>query len=35
MLSWEHGGGFSLDAGVRIEGNDRQGLERLMKQLAI
>ncbi|MEK7737392.1 MAG: transposase [Pseudomonadota bacterium] len=34
MRSWEHGGGFSLDAGVRIEGNDRQGLERLLRYCA-
>lgn len=27
----EHDGGFSLDAGVRIEANDRQGLERLLR----
>jgi len=26
--------GFSLDAGVRIEGNDRQGLERLLRYCA-
>ena len=30
MASWEHGGGFSLDASVRIEGADRAGLERLL-----
>ena len=24
---WEHGGGFSLDAAVRIEATDRKGLE--------
>jgi hypothetical protein len=29
MASWDHGGGFSLDASVRIEGHDRAGLERL------
>jgi len=34
MRAWEHGGGFSLDAGVRIEGNDRQGLERLLRYCA-
>jgi len=30
MEQWEHGGGFSLDASVRIEAHDRQGLERLL-----
>ena len=30
MTNWEHGGGFSLDASVRIEGTDRAGLERLL-----
>jgi len=34
MASWEHGGGFSLDASVRIEGADRQGLERLWRYCA-
>jgi len=29
MRRCEHGGGFSLDAGVRTEGNDRQGFEQL------
>jgi hypothetical protein len=29
MLTWDHGGGFSLDASVRIEATDRTGLERL------
>ena len=29
-----HGGGFSLDAGVRIEGADRQGRERLLRYCA-
>jgi hypothetical protein len=29
MAGWDHGGGFSLDASVRIEGQDRAGLERL------
>ena len=28
MTSWDHGGGFSLDASVRIDGHDRAGLER-------
>jgi len=26
MLGWDHGGGFSLDASVRIESHDRAGL---------
>jgi hypothetical protein len=30
MAGWHHGGGFSLDASVRIEGQDRAGLERLL-----
>jgi hypothetical protein len=30
MESWSHGGGFSLDATVRIAANDRHGLERLL-----
>ncbi|SBT05888.1 hypothetical protein ACCAA_270120 [Candidatus Accumulibacter aalborgensis] len=34
MASWEHGGGFSLDASVRVEGADRQGLERLLRTCA-
>ena len=34
MAAWEHGGGFSLDAGVRIEAEDRSGLERLLKYCA-
>jgi len=34
MLEWEHGGGFSLDAGVRIEADDRAGLERLLRYCA-
>jgi hypothetical protein len=34
MANWEHGGGFSLDAGVRIEAADRQGLERLLRYCA-
>jgi len=29
MLAWKHGGGFCVDASVRIEGWDRAGLERL------
>lgn len=34
MASWEHGGGFSLDADVRIEAEDRSGLERLLRYCA-
>jgi hypothetical protein len=34
MLGWEHGGGFSLDASVRIEATDRDGLERLIRYCA-
>ena len=29
MQAWAHGGGFSVDAAVRIEATDRPGLERL------
>ena len=34
MAGWEHGGGFSVDAAVRIEGSDRAGLERLLRYCA-
>jgi hypothetical protein len=34
MAGWDHGGGFSLDASVRIEGPDRSGLERLLRDCA-
>ena len=34
MLTWEHGGGFNLDASVRIEASDRAGLERLIRYCA-
>ncbi len=34
MEQWDHGGGFSLDASVRIETDDRQGLERLLRYCA-
>ena len=34
MAGWHHGGGFSLDASVRIEGADRAGLERLLRYCA-
>jgi len=34
MEQWEHGGGFSLNAEVRIEAQDRSGLERLFRYCA-
>ena len=34
MAAWEHGGGFSVDAGVRIETDNRAGLERLLRYCA-
>jgi hypothetical protein len=34
MGEWAHDGGFSLDASVRIEGWDRQGLERVLRYCA-
>jgi hypothetical protein len=34
MAAWSSGGGFSLDAAVRIEGHDRAGLERLLRYCA-
>ena len=34
MAGWHHGGGFSLDASVRIDGHDRAGLERLLRYCA-
>jgi hypothetical protein len=34
MGNWVHGGGFSLDASVCIGGNDRAGLERLLRYCA-
>ncbi|MGB7988180.1 MAG: transposase [Candidatus Methylophosphatis roskildensis] len=34
MGAWEHSGGFSLDASVRIEAQDREGLERLLRYCA-
>ena len=34
MLTWDPGGGFSLDASVRIEATDRTGLERLIRYCA-
>ncbi len=34
MLAWEHAGGFSLDASIRIAAHDRAGLERLLRYCA-
>jgi hypothetical protein len=34
MEQWDHGGGFSVDAQVRIEAWDRQALERLLRYCA-
>jgi hypothetical protein len=34
MAEWEHGGGFSVDAQVRIEAHERGGLERLLRYCA-
>jgi len=34
MATWEHGGGFSVDADVRIEAHERGGLERLLRYCA-
>ena len=34
MAQWLHGGGFSVDASVIIHGNDRAGLERLLRYCA-
>lgn len=34
MAEWEHGGGFSVDAQVRIEAHEREGLERLLRYCA-
>ena len=34
MAEWEHGGGFSVDAKVRIEAHERDGLERLLRYCA-
>jgi hypothetical protein len=34
MLSWQGSGGFGIDASVRIEGEDRAGLERLLRYCA-
>ena len=35
MQRWSHSGGFSVDAAVRIEGGDRNGLERLLRYLSL
>jgi hypothetical protein len=34
MRGWDHGGGFSVDASVRVEASDRAGLERLLRYCA-
>jgi Putative transposase len=34
MGTWDHGVGFSLDASLRIEADDRLGLERLLRYCA-
>jgi hypothetical protein len=34
MAQWGNGGGFSVDASVRIEGHYRAGLERLLRYCA-
>ena len=34
MMGWVHGGGFTLDASVCIQGADRAGLERLLRYCA-
>lgn|GEM_PF-6081289 len=34
MEQWNHGGGFSLDVSVRIEAQNRQGVERLLRYCA-
>ena len=34
MLSWQASGGFSVDASVRVEGDDRAGVERLVRYCA-
>jgi hypothetical protein len=31
MAAWDHGGGFSVGAEVRIEAHERDGLERLLR----
>ena len=32
MAQWQHGGGFSVDASVRIEAADRAGRERVLRE---
>ena len=34
VARWDHGGGFSLHAAVRLEAEDRAGLERLLRDCA-
>ena len=34
MGQWQHGGGFSVDASIRIEATDRAGRERLLRYCA-
>jgi hypothetical protein len=34
MGQWDNGGGFSVDASIRIETDDRAGLERLLRYCA-
>ena len=34
MLTWQGSGGFSVDASVRIEAEDRAGIERLVRYCA-
>ena len=34
MAEWEHGGGFPVDAKVRIKAHERDGLERLLRYCA-
>ncbi|MBW2245278.1 MAG: transposase [Deltaproteobacteria bacterium] len=34
MLGWRGSGGFSIDASVRIQGDDREGVERLIRYCA-
>lgn len=34
VRQWAHGGGFSLDAKVRVEAQDRKGLESLLRYCA-
>jgi hypothetical protein len=33
-LTWQASGGFSVDASVRVEGDDRTGVERLVRYCA-